>query len=295
MKERIYFYTKQFLDKGKFEDFCRENFKSVEFIWVSNFYDYIIDNNIDEDKTYISLETLSEGFKFHYSVFDNNFTDQTLREQIEILKKLAQKLSIEILFTDDEINPWSWVLIESNGQTSTIETKDDDDILIIDNFYNFPFGDFRTQIKLNDIELKILKRIITSNYANIDIHYRFDGPVINGDFNKVKNNFEQLIFFDNHYEIIPIGKNEWLDKNEKSELFIKLMLQFREQVNRNLCLFPSNYSEIKNIEGGSDSEKYCLAISKGKVEKIIYKQRRKSWINDTIVHNNILPKAGQPW
>ncbi len=100
--------------------------------------------------------------------------------------------------------------------------------------------------------------------------------------------------FDNHYEIVPVGKNSWLDKNEKSELFVDLMLDFRNQTNRDLCVFPSNYSEVKNIEGGSDSEEYCLVITKEKLEKIVYKQRRESWINET-AHNSSLPKAGLKW
>jgi hypothetical protein len=283
MNERLYFYTTQLLDKALLERFLHENLKSNEFIWITNFYEFIVDNEIDKQKTYISLETSTEGFKFHYSVFESNSVDQTLRERIEILKNLAQKLSIEILSTDDEVNPWTWVLIESNRETSTIETKDAD-VLVVDNFYNFPFGDFRTKTKLSDFELDVLRQIIETKFPNIDIHYGTDGPVINGDFNKVKNNFDQLSLFENHYKIVPVGKNNWLDKNEKSELFVNFMLDFRNQINRDLCVFPRNYSEVKNIEGGSDSEEYCLVITKENLEKIIYKQRRKSWINDT-AHN----------
>lgn len=277
MNERIYFNTTQRLDKALFELFLNETFNSNQFIWITNFYEFIIDNDVDKQKTYISLETSTEGFKFHYSVFDNNNLELTLRERIEILKTLAQKLSIEILSTDDEVNPWTWVLIETNGETSTIETKNDD-ILVVDNFYNFPLGDFRTKTKLADAELNVLKKIIEKKFPNIDIHHGNDGPVINGDFNEVKNNFDQLNLFDDHYEIVPIGKNDWLDKNEKSKLFVNLMLEFQDQVNRELCLFPSNYSEVKNIEGGSDSEEHCILLTSFGQEKIVYKQRRKSWI-----------------
>ncbi|MBC5836240.1 hypothetical protein G6N05_15165 [Flavobacterium sp. F372] len=277
MNERIYFNTTQRLDKALFELFLNETFNSNQFIWITNFNEFIIDNDVDKQKTYISLETSTEGFKFHYSVFDNNNLELTLRERIEILKTLAQKLSIEILSTDDEVNPWTWVLIEPNGETSTIETKDDD-VLVVDNFYNFPFGNLRTKTKLADAELNVLKKIIEKKFPNIDIHHGNDGPVINGGFNEVKNNFDQLNLFDDHYEIVPIGKNVWLDKNEKSKLFVNLMLEFQDQVNRELCLFPRNYSEVKNIEGGSDSEEHCILLTSFGQEKIVYKQRRKSWI-----------------
>lgn len=275
MKETIYFNTAQQLDEALLEHFLRGNFNSKEFIWITNFYEFVIDNEINNQKTYISLETSTEGFKYHYSVYDN--FELTLRERIEILKTLADKANLDILSTDDEVNPWSWVLIEQNGQTSTIQTKDDD-VLVIDDFYNFPFGDFRTKSKLTEVELGVLKQIVIKKYPKIDIHHGYDGPVINGDFNKVKNNFDQLSLFDNHYEIVPLGKNDWLDKNDKSELFINLMIKFRDQINKELCLFPRNYSEVKNIEGGSDSEEHCILLTSFGQEKLVYKQRRKSWV-----------------
>lgn len=277
MNERIYFNTTQRLDKALFESFLHENFKSNEFIWVTNFYEFIIDNEIDRQKTYISLETSTEGFKFHYSVFDSYNLDQTLRERIEILKNLAQKLSIEILSTDDEVNPWSWVLIEPNGQTSTIQTKNDD-VLVIEEFYNFPFGDFKTVDKLSQLQIEQLKALIENLYLEIEIDYSTDGPIINGDFNKVKDSFENLKDFENHYEIRPVGKTQWFDKEEKSEQFISIMKEFRKLSNKDLCIFPRNFSNVQNIEGGSDSEEYCILLTISGQEKIIYKQTRKTWL-----------------
>jgi hypothetical protein len=83
--------------------------------------------------------------------------------------------------------------------------------------------------------------------------------------------------FEHHYGIVPLGKNEWLSKDDKSELFVALMTEFHLQTGYSLCLFPRNYSEIKTIEGGSDSEEYCLILSENKMEKVVYKQRRVSW------------------
>ena len=278
MNESIYFNTTQLLDKVLFESFLHEHFKCNEFIWNTNFYEFIIDNKIDKHKTYISLETSTEGFKFHYSVFDSNNLDQPLRERIEILRNLAQKLSVEILSTDDEINPWSWVLIEPNGQTSTIQTKNDD-VLVIEEFYNFPLGDFRTVDKLGQLQIEQLKVLIENLYPEVEIDYATDGPIINGDFNKVKDSFEKLKNFENHYEIRPVGKTQWLDKEEKSEQFISIMKEFRKLINKDLCIFPRNFSNVKNIEGGSDSEEYCIFVTTSRLERIIYKQRRKTWLS----------------
>lgn len=122
MNELIYFNTTQLLDKALFESFLHDNFNSNDFIWVTNLFEFSIDNERDNQKTYVSFETLTEGFKYHYSVFDSYNLELSIKDRIDLLKKLAYKLKIEILSTDDEVNPWSWVLIEPNGQTSTVQT-----------------------------------------------------------------------------------------------------------------------------------------------------------------------------
>ena len=279
MSETIDFHTTQLLDKIVFESFLYNNLKSIEFIWMKNFYEFAIDNKIDRYKTYISLETSTEGFKYHYSVFDSHEPGLPLRDRIEILKKLAKKINIEILSSDDEINPWSWVLIEPNGHASTIQSKTADDVLIIEDFYNFPFGEFRTVKKLNQFQMDQLKQIIKILYLDIKINYSTDGPIMNGDFNKLKSNFEKLKDFENHYEIGPVGKNQWFDKEEKSKHFISIMKEFRKMISVDLCIFPRNFCDVKNIEGGSDTKEYCILLSTSGYEKIIYKQRRKTWLS----------------
>jgi hypothetical protein len=169
------------------------------------------------------------------------------------------------------------VLIEPNGQTSTIQTKTDD-VLVIEEFYNFPFGDFRTTDKLSHLQIEQLKELIKNLYFEIEIDCSTDGPIINGDFNKVKSSFEKLRDFENHYEIRPVGKTQWFDKEEKSKQFISIMKEFREMIKKDLCIFPRNFSDVKNIEGGSDSEEYCILLTTSGQEKIIYKQRRKTWL-----------------
>ena len=276
INERIYFHTKQQLDKSLFESCLHENFKNNEFIWITNFYEFVIDYEIDKQKTYISLETSTEGFKFHYSIFQLQLK-QTLKEQIGILENLAQKLNVEILSTDDEVNPWSWVLIEPNGQTSTILTKNED-VLVIEGFYNFSFGDFRTVSQLSQLQLDQLKALIKNLYLEIEIDYSLDSIIINGDFNEAKGSFEKLKYFENHYEIRPVGKTQWFDKEEKSEQFISIMTEFRELINKDLCIFPRNFSNVQNISGGSDSEQCCILLTSSGLEKIIYKKIRKTWL-----------------
>ncbi len=274
--EEIYFHTERELDKKSLEQVLSNCLGADKFLWIEDFDKFILTNELDQTQTYISKKTSSKGFKFYYFIFSNYGENLSLRQRIELLKVLSKKENIQIISTDDEVNPWSKVLVEPTGQSSTIIIIDtDDDSLTIDRFYNFPFGDFSTKTKLTDKELHLLKQIIAIKYPNINIHHGFDGP---GDFNRAKKSFELLSLFENHYTIVPNGKNEWLDKNEKSELFVSFMKSFQKYLNKELCIFPSNYSEVKNIEGGSDSEEYCLVLTKDKAEKIIYKQRRKSWI-----------------
>lgn len=277
MREVIYFSTKELLDEKKFEFFLADTLRSHSFLWTSDFYSYASDNEIDHSKTYISLDSSNEGYKYHYSVFDSNSIETSLKDKIQILKGLSAKENIEILSTYDEVDPFSWVLIEPNGHTSTVQTKMTDD-LIIDDYYNFPFGDFRTTEPLTEQENTILKEILKSVYPNILIEYSSDGPIINGDFNKVKINFQNLKNFDNHYEIRPVGKNEWMDREDKSIQFVSLMKEFQRLVQKDLCVFPRNFSEVKNIEGGSDSEEHCILLTDFGQEKIVYKKRRKSWV-----------------
>lgn len=277
MREVIYFSTKELLDKQNLEFFLADTFQSHDFFWISDFYSYASDNEIDHSKTYVSLETSNEGYKYNYSVFDSNFIEISLKNKIQILKGLSAKENIEILSADDEVDPFSWVLIEPNGHTSTVQTKLTDD-LIIDDYYNFPFGNFRTTEPLTERENTILKEIIKSVYPNILMEYSSDVPIINGNFNKVKVNNQSLKNFDNHYEIRPVGKNEWMDREDKSIRFVVLMKEFQGEIQKDLCVFPRNFSEVKNIEGGSDSEEHCILLTGSGEEKIVYKQRRKSWL-----------------
>lgn len=277
MREAIYFSTKELLDEKNFEFFLADTFRSHNFLWTSDFYSYASDNEIDHSKTYLSLDTSDEGYKYHYSVFDSNSIETSLKDKIQILKGLSAKENIEILSTDDEVAPFSWVLVEPNGQTSTVQTKLVDE-LIIDDYYNFPFGDFRVVEPLTKNEQTTLKEIVKNVYPNILIEHSTDGPIINGEFNKVKSNYQSLKNFDNHYEILPIGKNEWMDREDKSIRFVLLMKEFHGQIQKDLCVFPRNFSEVKNIEGGSDSEEHCILLTTIGQEKIVYKQRGKSWV-----------------
>lgn len=275
MKEIIYFNTEQLLEKKYLEKFLSDKFGYADFHWCANFYDFLTDNELDDRTAYISVENLHSGFKYQYSVFAAQSEELSLNQRVELLKDLSKGENIRILSTDDEIAPWSWVLIEPSGQISTVQTKDED--LVIAGPYNFLLGGFSTKIKLANPELKSLKKIMANLYPDVEISFSTDGATISDSFDKVKNNFGQLQHFSNYYKIRPIGKNKWLDRNTKSEVFISFMTEFQRRIKIELCIFPANFSEVKNIKGGSDSQEHCILLTAAGQERIIYKQRRKSW------------------
>jgi hypothetical protein len=260
----IYFYAKREIDPFRFELFLSKTFGAKKYVWVTDFTDYCINNEIDSAKTYISFGILKEGFKCAYEVFDNTAPPLSLRERVNLLKHLSVEIIEEILSSDDEVDPYSYILIEPNGQTSTV-TANLKEELVVENYYNFPFGYFRATQKITDADLDCLHAIVMPIYPHIQVEYsNFDGP-------------EKLKQFAHHYEIRPLDKNNWLDREEKSGLFIQVMQTYQKMINKDLCIYPPNFSEVKNIKGGSDSEEYCILITSLGQEKIVYKQRRESW------------------
>lgn len=276
MQELIRFFTEQELEHTPFEQVLSAKLSLGSFVWVNDFYEFRRHNQLDRSRTYIALETSGAGFRFYYSVLADRGINLSPGQVVELLKEVCKKTNVQVLTPDHEPSSWCFVLIEPTGQTSTVEL--DDDSRKITGNYNFDFGQFRTQEKLTDEELSVLKQIIAGIYPDISISVSSDGPVINGAFNKVQQNFDRLRLFDYHYRIIPQGKSVWIERKEKSELFTDVMVMFGKQVKKDLCVFPVDYSEVQNIAGGSDSEEHCLFITGDNVEKIVYKERRKSWL-----------------
>jgi hypothetical protein len=260
----IYFYTRNEIDPLRLDLFLSKTFGEKEYIWITDFIDHCIDNEIDPAKAYISFDILKEDFKCIYEVFDKSAPRLSLRERVNLLKHLSVEIVDEILSSDDEVDPYSYILIEPNGQTSTV-TANLKEELVVENYYNFPFGYFRTTQKITDADLDCLNAVVMPIYPHIQVEYsNLDGP-------------EKLKQFAHHYEIRPLDKNNWFDREEKSELFIQAMQAYQKMINKDLCIYPPNFSEVKNIKGGSDSEEYCVLITALGQERIVYKERRESW------------------
>jgi hypothetical protein len=250
------------LDRFVIEKGLADNFNCKSFCWVNDFFEYASENEPDWENVYLSLAIAEDGFKYIYSVFGKGSIPATMLPIVEMLKQLAKNEETEIITADDDMHPDCMILIEPNGHTSTVLMKTAQ-YLVIEEFYNYPLGDFRTEKPITEADKEILRELIAFKYPGITIWEGADGPCINGPFNKVKADFHKLKNFDWHYEIRPEGKNEWLVKFERIDLFKSLMHQFYRSIQKDLCLFPRNYTEIKG-------EEYCIVLSGMGEEKIVY-------------------------
>lgn len=65
IKEVICFSTKEVLKEKKFESFLPEVFGMRRFEWLSDFYSYMCENELDFLKIYTPLEYTKDRFKKH--------------------------------------------------------------------------------------------------------------------------------------------------------------------------------------------------------------------------------------
>lgn len=265
----IYFHLKENINKKSFEMFIKNQFGFSSIQWVNDIIDYFSSNTLNENTALITENISNAGFKYHYNLYGNRVKyKMSLREEVEVLKELSNKLNIEILTSDDEIDPFTYILIEPNCQATTIDIADDPEELILEGYYNFELGSFMIHRKLIEKELKALNEIIKELYNVFKITY-----------SQEPNTILNIKRFCHRYVIKPEGKNNWISIEEKSEKFTEMMIRFQKEIKEEICIFPKNYMKIVNIDGGSDSEEHCLIIDQDKIEKIIYKYPRKSWLN----------------
>lgn len=264
-----YFHTEQAIDKNELEAFLTETFGVSYFIWVEDFYEYLVTHEIEEEQTYIGITMEKTGFRYGYDIFNRGHAELKLRTRIDSLKKLAIRLEISILASDDEIAPYSYVLIEPTGETSTIMIEWGDE-LVVKGVYNFPWGYFRTKERLSGNELHQLREL-SKIYPELEINYDTDGPVTNGNFNKVRAGIEQLRQFDHLYELRPTGKNIWHTLDEKAQLFMECMNDFQKAIKKDLCVFTRQMVGAK--EEQNTEEEYCEVLSSKGQERIVYYRR----------------------
>ncbi|MEL6558105.1 MAG: hypothetical protein AAFQ94_07970, partial [Bacteroidota bacterium] len=175
-----------------------------------------------------------------------------------------------------------FIEIDENGKSYTVDVNCDalneKGDVYFNEYCNHVFGTigFKSEKELSVIENGLRKLI--SEYVS---DFKFDkssGPTYNSDFEKVKEKIPHLRGFSFYAAIKPLGRQTWYSNNTKSKILLTVLSDITKTIPVELCVFPADFRKVENIEGGSDSEEYCVILSNGKSEKVVYKQRRKSWL-----------------
>lgn len=278
----IYFDISSNLRPEDFVQYCSEqaNIKSTDFVVVDNFIDYCSENEIESDKIYIEHRVTSGQFDAWYEAYlkDDKFND--IENRIDFLKGLSSKYNLEILTSDEDFNPYSFILINPDKPCCTIDVDydsyDEKEEMNFGQYWNANFGTIALEKKIDDLE-KRLSNIFSEYYDELSLEY------YNQDFylkSLKEGTFLRKLLkknYPHHFIVKPIGKQNWYSVKQKVEIFTEGIKKLAKNSDFEICLFPADYSKVENIPGGSDSEEYCLQYFNGFEKRTIYKKRRKSW------------------
>lgn len=269
-------------------EFCRQELptSSGEIFLVEDHIEYYPSDDFDTTKTCVRYSVSSGEFDAWVQIYSKDELYSDFNEIIIFLKKLSQFSNAQLLISDDTLDVCSFILIEPSGQCSTIQVEFDSynekDELNFGWYENHFFGQFALKHPIDENSLKMeLAELFKDSFNEFEVQIRNSGPVVNGDFDKNKLQFTSLADYCYHFDIIPKGKQKWYSIREKTEIFSKKMTDFSVRNNIDVCIFPADFSEVENIEGGSDSTQYCINCVNGQTEKIVYKIRRESWKTQT--------------
>ena len=264
--------------------FCSEqvNMKPTDFEVIDNFIDYCSNNEINSDKIYIEHKVTSGQFDAWYEAYldDEKFND--IERRVDFLKGLSSKYNLEILTSDEDFNPYSFILIKPDKSCCTInvdyDSYNDREEMNFGQYWNAFFGTIAIKKKVDENELNIkLSSIFGHYYDNIKLEYYYQDFFLKSLSEK---SFLGKLFKNNypHHFIIKLdGKQNWYSVSQKVDIFAEGIKKLAKNSDFEICLFPADYSKVENIPGGSDSEEYCLQYFNGFEKRTIYKKRRKSW------------------
>jgi len=281
----IAFFITSNISKTSIKTFCstRFNIPANHIQIIEDFNELPFRDKRNPAMLFIKYNLLFGTFDASVEIYTRNEFYKPFESRIDLCKSLSNHLNTNLITSDEDVHPYSFLLIEPSGNCSTISadyiTEDDKDALEIGSFFNHIFGQFRLKIQQDINQLnKRLEDLFAEEFDNFELNVGTSGPVINGDFDRLHTTINELKDYQFHYSIRPLNKQKWFSIQQKSDIFKQKMIDFSKDQKLHICLFPADYSVVKNIEGGSDSEEYCMNVINGEAQKIIYKQRRKSWL-----------------
>jgi hypothetical protein len=280
----IYFDISSKLSPEEFVQYCSEqvNIKSTDFVVIDNFIDYCSENEIESDKIYIEHRVTSGQFDAWYEAYLQIDKFNDIENRVDFLKGLSSKYNLEVLTSDEDFNPYSFILIKPDKSCCTIDVDydsyNDKEEMNFGQYWNANFGTIalENKIDVNDLK-KRLSDLFGEYYDELRLEY------YNQDFylkSLKEGAFLKKLFkinYPHHFIVKPVGKQNWYSVKQKVDIFTEGIKKLAKNSDFEICLFPADYSKVENIPGGSDTEEYCIQYFNGFEKRTIYKKRRKSW------------------
>lgn len=123
----IYFDISSNLRPEEFVQYCSEqvNVKSTDFVVIDNSISYCSVNEIEPDKIYIEHRVTSGQFDARYEAYLKDDKFNHIENRITFLKVLSSKYNLEVLTSDENLNPYSFILINPDKSCCTIDVDYD--------------------------------------------------------------------------------------------------------------------------------------------------------------------------
>jgi len=283
--DAIYFGISSKVSVNTLVEFCSAewNLNVADFKVIEDFYEHSATADFDPKKYYIQYSIHSGEFDAWVEIFSKNELFSEPDYKVNFLLSFSKSTHQNIAIHDpNTIHPDRFILIEPSGATSTFDVEsgpyNEKEEINYGQLANACFGQFalKTSFDTNRLEAK-LGSMFSDCFTSFELQFAKHAQAIDEDFSRRKLLFKELYDYNFFYSILPTGKQPWNSQKVKSEVFVERMVKMSTDLQLDVCLFPANYSETKNIEGGSDNEAFCLHCSKGETTKIVYKRRRNSW------------------
>lgn len=280
----LYFFIPSKISADSIVEFCCERLKveRSDFLLVDSINDYLVHHEIDDSTYFLQYTKRSGEFDVWVEIFTRNKLFFDIDFCVSFVKEMSLTMNETIVMGDEYSDPYSYILIEPTGTTSTFDVDFDSfvskDEVNFGSFQNHFFGQFALIHSIDEQELRTeLTELFKEEFTEFELQSVICGPDAREDFYQNKSRFNELKHFNFHYDILPMGKQKWFSVKDKTDIFIDKMRAFSTRKSIAICLFPADYSKVENIEGGSDSENYCIVCDLGETTKIVYKNRRTTW------------------
>lgn len=230
--------------------------------------------------TIFSTTEKSGTFKFHFEVNIKSDHDFSFRDRVNFTNAVAQLCTTEILIDEGGIDPYLFIYFKPGEEPTTIgvdtQRYNDFDELLIDSYYSLGWGMFATEQPLSVDEEQWISKWYAKHNLKMNL-VLVDPDLVNRHFREAQKSATDLEKFSHFFLLSPPAKCIWHSRDEKSLIAENCLFEFHLNSKKSVCLFPVNHSTVANIPGGSDSEEFCFVFRGENKEKIVYKQRRKSW------------------